>query len=190
MDYLSSVCSSCTLICHPLSTTFVHGGYSDKRLSQSACEYGICMQVKSTDSHAGIGFVPRFGGKQIHTQNNLTTFLACHSYSDVWACVCSVCHDLFVVFLFGPGTPVVLAFMHSTDDSWLSVYRYKMQGMQVALPLQYLFLLVHSLAGTSCCLVCNYDARKQPYQWLREIPPAFSEADWWVVQLTPEYALC
>ena len=41
------------------------------------------------------------------------------------------------------------------------------------------------VAGTSCCLVYNYDARKQPTQWLREIPPAFSDADWWVVHLIP-----
>ena len=45
------------------------------------------------------------------------------------------------------------------------------------------------VAGTSCCLVYKSDARKQPYQWLREIPPAFSEADWWVVQLTPRVCI-
>ena len=30
------------------------------------------------------------------------------------------------------------------------------------------------VAGTLCCVVYNYDARKQPNQLLREIPPACS----------------
>ena len=47
----------------------------------------------------------------------------------------------------------------------------------------------HVVAGTSCCLVYNYDARKHPYQLLREIPSAFREADWWVVQLTPRVCI-
>ena len=40
-------------------------------------------------------------------------------------------------------------------------------------------------AGTSCCLVYNYDVRRYLNQWLSEIPSVFSEADWWVIQLTP-----
>ena len=40
-------------------------------------------------------------------------------------------------------------------------------------------------AGTSCCLVYNYDVRMHSNQWLNEIPSVFSEADWWVIQLTP-----
>ena len=43
-------------------------------------------------------------------------------------------------------------------------------------------------AGTSCCLVYNYDVRRHLNQWLSEIPSVFSEADWWVMQLT-EYSL-
>ena len=44
-------------------------------------------------------------------------------------------------------------------------------------------------AGTSCCLVYNYDVRRPSNQWLNEIPSVFSEADWLVIQLTPEYSL-
>ena len=40
-------------------------------------------------------------------------------------------------------------------------------------------------AGTSCCLVYNYDVRRHLNQWLSEISSVFSEADWWVIQLTP-----
>ena len=44
-------------------------------------------------------------------------------------------------------------------------------------------------AGTSCCLVYNYDVRRSSNQWLNEIPSVFSEADWCVIQLTTKVFL-
>ena len=63
----ASSLDDCTIISHPLATTFEHGGYSDKRCRQPECESGICLPVKSTDRRVGNGFVPTFGGKQKNT---------------------------------------------------------------------------------------------------------------------------
>ena len=91
--------SSCTLCFFgSLIRTIVHGDDSDKRFRKSFSEYGMFMRVKSMDSYAGISSVLTFCCKKTRTQNNLSTFSAPHSHSDV-SVFCSVCHDAFRVFL-------------------------------------------------------------------------------------------